>query len=174
MTQLKTSVSRSVALLLCVAVALLGCSNYRVVLRPVSEEAVLNERQAVLAPPTPALEERLIEGVTSIRAPEGWVRLRFDVNERGQTDRIAVVQSSSPEFESAAVDLLASWSFLPGTREGLPAEFNDMEATLYFAEAPTFFDSQEGTFTTVGIILLTFAVIIVIGITTGVGLTSGG
>lgn len=155
---------RSIALLACFAVALAGCSNYRVTLRP--EGAGVGDAQVA---PRARVDERLIAGEPELARPEGWVRVRFNVDENGETHGIRILDSSDPDLEAAAESLLASWSYAPGMRDGTPAAVDDIEAQLVFAPAPWTLATPGQTAMVVGIIILAFAAIFVLALTTDIG-----
>jgi periplasmic protein TonB len=55
------------------------------------------------------------------RGVQGWVRVRFIVNEEGRVDKVAVVESQPPGvFDRNVIRCVSGWRFKPGTVEGMP------------------------------------------------------
>ena len=55
------------------------------------------------------------------RGVQGWVRVRFVVNEEGGVDKVSVVESQPPGvFERNVIRCVSGWRFKPGTVEGMP------------------------------------------------------
>jgi len=55
------------------------------------------------------------------RGVQGWVRVRFVVNEQGGVTRVTVVESQPPGvFDRNVVRCVSDWRFKPGTVEGIP------------------------------------------------------
>ena len=57
------------------------------------------------------------------RGVQGWVRVRFIVNEEGRVDKVAVVESQPPGvFDRNVIRCVSGWRFKPGTVEGMPVK----------------------------------------------------
>jgi protein TonB len=55
------------------------------------------------------------------RGVQGWVRVRFVVNEEGGVDKVTVVESEPPGiFDRNVIRCVSGWRFKPGTVEGMP------------------------------------------------------
>ncbi len=55
------------------------------------------------------------------RGVQGWVRVRFLVNEDGAVGRVTVMESQPPEvFDRNVIRCVSGWRFKPGTVEGMP------------------------------------------------------
>jgi protein TonB len=55
------------------------------------------------------------------RGVQGWVRIRFVVNEEGGVDKVTVVESQPPGvFDRNVIRCVSGWRFEPGTVEGMP------------------------------------------------------
>jgi protein TonB len=55
------------------------------------------------------------------RGVQGWVRVRFVVNEEGGVDKVSVVESQPPGvFDRNVIRCVSGWRFKPGTVEGMP------------------------------------------------------
>ena len=55
------------------------------------------------------------------RGVQGWVRVRFVVNEQGGVDKVAIVESQPPGvFDRNVIRCVSGWRFKPGTIEGTP------------------------------------------------------
>jgi len=67
------------------------------------------------------------------RGIEGYVDLRFDVNEQGQTKNISVL-AAEPEgiFERAAVKAVSKWRYQPKTIDGVPQYFSGVTNRVRF------------------------------------------
>lgn len=67
------------------------------------------------------------------RGIEGYVDLRFDVNEQGQTENISVL-AAEPEgiFERAAVKAVSKWRYQPKTIDGVPQYFSGVKNRVRF------------------------------------------
>ena len=175
MTQRPSRRRRGVTVLVCLALALAGCTDYRVSLDPVvtGEEVALRSGAEVpsevpRSAPQPSFKEQDLGGGKGDSSLEGYVRLRFSVDERGEVSDIAVVESSDIALEARAVQLLDTWAHQPGEVEGEPAAFQNMEAYLTFYTQPGAVDTPEETLTIIGIIVASFAVVAVLSLTTGV------
>ena len=82
-----------------------------------------------VAPPSPSEDERSVWHGEKIT---GWVRLRFDVTETGDTDKVEILESSDERLEAQAEEMLESWPFKAGMREGVPARFENIEMIMAF------------------------------------------
>ncbi|WP_052302143.1 energy transducer TonB [Desulfobulbus propionicus] len=51
---------------------------------------------------------------------EGWIKVKFVVDEQGQVDKVAVLDAD-PEgvFEQAVLRCISGWRFRPGTKGGV-------------------------------------------------------
>jgi len=57
------------------------------------------------------------------RGVEGWVKVRFIVNEKGKVEEIRIIESHPQEvFEEAVIRCVSNWRFTPGTVEGFPVK----------------------------------------------------
>ena len=57
------------------------------------------------------------------RGIEGWVRVRFVVNEDGSVGSVTVVESKPPgTFDQSVIRCVSGWRFSPGTVEGMPVK----------------------------------------------------
>ena len=67
------------------------------------------------------------------RGIEGWVRVRFLVNNQGQVQQPRVMEAK-PEniFEKSVINCVLKWKFKPGTVEGVPVN-TMVETTIRFA-----------------------------------------
>lgn len=70
------------------------------------------------------------------RGIEGYVDVRFDVNEQGQTENIQVL-SAVPEgvFNSAAIKAVAKWRYQPKLVDGVPKYFSGVSNRVRFQMA---------------------------------------
>jgi len=63
---------------------------------------------------------------------EGWVRVKFIVDEDGRVDDIKILENSQKNiFDNAVVRCVSSWRFTPGTVEGVPVK-TWVETTIRF------------------------------------------
>ncbi len=180
MLQVGTRLNRGLCLVVCLALALAGCTNYRVSLDPFGLDdpsaggvATDEEFEARRQPPRPlfkqqALEEPPVEGIV-----DGWVRLRFAVSETGAVEEIEVLESSDFRLEGPAVRLVSDWTYAPGTVDGTPAAFAGQEAYVTFFEEPDVIDTPEENLLIGAAIFLTLVTVIVLSLTTGANFTSG-
>jgi periplasmic protein TonB len=54
------------------------------------------------------------------RGIQGWVKVRFVVNENGRVDKVTVVESKPPgTFDQSVLRCVSGWRFQPGTVEGM-------------------------------------------------------
>ena len=52
---------------------------------------------------------------------EGWVQVRFVVDEEGKVETVSILDESPPGvFDRAVIDCVSSWRFEPGTIGGIP------------------------------------------------------
>jgi protein TonB len=57
------------------------------------------------------------------RGVQGWVRVRFVVNEEGGVDDVTVVESQPPGvFDRNVIRCVSGWRFKPGTVDGMPVK----------------------------------------------------
>ncbi len=179
MLQVGTRLNRGLCLLVCLALALAGCTNYRMSLDPIELDdpaagaaapggvATDEDFEALREPPRPlfrqqALEEPPVEGTV-----DGWVRLRFAVSETGVVEEIEVLESSDFRLEGPAVRLVSDWTYTPGTVDGTPAAFAGQEAFLTFFEEPNVIDSPEENLLIGATIFVILVALIVVGLTVG-------
>lgn len=125
MRRLCTISARAVALVVSAALVLASCTDYKARLSDGSDA----ESVPGIVPPQPAKEKR---SVWQGEKTTGWVHLRFDVSETGEVSGVEVVKSSEERLEVKAMEGVASWPFEPGTREGEPAAFEDVEMVMVF------------------------------------------
>ena len=183
MLQVRTRLNRGLCLLVCLALALAGCTNYRVSLDPVAlddpsagaaEAGTTEEEAAALRePPRPLFLRQELEDPPVAGRAEGWARLRFSVSETGAVQKVEVLESSEFAFEAPAVRVISAWSYTPGTVEGAPAAFEGQEAYVTFFEEAGVVDTPEENLLIGGAILVTLVTVIVLSFTTGVNFTSG-
>ena len=63
---------------------------------------------------------------------EGWVRVKFIVNEEGRVDDIKILDSRPEKvFNNAVLRCVSAWRFTPGTVEGVPVK-TLVETTIRF------------------------------------------
>ncbi len=66
-------------------------------------------------------------------APEGWVRMSFDITESGTTDNIKILDSSpSGKFDNEAVKALSKWKYKPKIVDGIAVRQTDLKVQLDF------------------------------------------
>lgn len=66
------------------------------------------------------------------RGIEGWVCVRFVVDENGRVDKVEVVKSRPPgTFDQSVIRCVSGWRFKPGTVEGMPVKTR-AETTIRF------------------------------------------
>ena len=63
---------------------------------------------------------------------EGWIKVKFLVDEQGQVDRVTVLDAE-PEgiFDQAVLRCISSWRFKPGTKGGIAVKAM-VEQTITF------------------------------------------
>ena len=180
MQQVRKRLNHGLCLMVCLALALAGCTSYRVSLDPVElddpgagGEASGAETTALRVPPKPQFLQQELEDPPVEGKGEGWARLRFSVNERGTVQKVEVLESSDVQFEAPAVRLVSAWSYAPGTVDGEPAAFEGQEAYVTFFEEAGKVDTPEENLLIGGAILVTLVTAIVLSFTTGVNFTAG-
>jgi periplasmic protein TonB len=63
---------------------------------------------------------------------EGWVRVGFEVDERGYVDNLTILEAKpSGFFEKSVMRCVTKWRYKPGTVEGIPVRAR-METTIRF------------------------------------------
>ena len=63
---------------------------------------------------------------------EGWVRVRFVVDEDGEVDDVTILDEDPPGvFDRAVIDCVSDWRFRPGTVGGVPVR-SAAETTIRF------------------------------------------
>lgn len=157
---------RGIAVLLSAALVLASCSNYKATIgqpgdggpdaaeartQVIAPKGVSVGKDAKIVAPRLKEKERAVEGAPKIEDPWGWVRLRFDVTEAGKITNVRAVESSNDDVTEAAKELIATWPVEPGTLDGRPAAFRNVEATMTFNE-----------YTSGGEVLLRVAAIVVL------------
>lgn len=66
------------------------------------------------------------------RGIEGWVRVSFLVNAKGDVEDISIIESSPEEiFDQSVLNALPRWKFTPGTIQGVPVKTR-VETTIRF------------------------------------------
>lgn len=66
------------------------------------------------------------------RGIEGWVRVSFLVNAKGDVEDISIIESSPEEiFDQSVFNALPRWKFTPGTIQGVPVKTR-VETTIRF------------------------------------------
>ncbi len=64
---------------------------------------------------------------------EGFVVLKFDITETGQTDNVSVMQASPPQiFNESAIQALRKWKYKAKIENGRPVRQKNLEVTLVF------------------------------------------
>lgn len=66
---------------------------------------------------------------------QGYVDVRFAVDERGRTTDVEVVNSTSSVFESAAIEAVESWRYWPAIRNGEPIRRRGVHTRIEFVLA---------------------------------------
>ncbi len=112
--------------LVCAALFLASCSTYKARLDPRSEP-----RAGAVILPSPTEDWKLVEGEEKIT---GWVKLRFEVSATGEVRGVQTIETSDERLSQKAAAIMASWAFEPGTIEGEPAAFEDIEFMMTFTE----------------------------------------
>ncbi len=183
MLQVRTRLNRGLCLLVCLALALAGCTNYRASLDPIELDdpsagaaegvATDEESEALREPPRPIFLQQELEEPPVGGTLDGWVRLRFAVSETGAVQKVEVLESSDFRLEGPAARLVSDWTYAPGTVDGTPATFAGQEAYVTFFEEPNVVDTPEENLLIGAAIFLTLVTIIVLSFTTGVNFTTG-
>jgi TonB family protein len=151
MLQVGTRLNRGLSLLVCLALALAGCTNYRMSLDPIEFDdpaagTTEEESETYREPPRPLFRQQELEEPPVEGTLDGWVRLRFAVSETGAVEDIEVLESSDFRLEGPAVRLVSDWTYTPGTIDGTPAAFARQEAYVTFFEEPNVIDTPEEYF----------------------------
>lgn len=64
---------------------------------------------------------------------EGFVVMKFDITETGQTDNISVMQASPPQiFNSSAIRAIRKWKYKPKIENGKAVRQNNLRVTVEF------------------------------------------
>ncbi|MCH8002575.1 MAG: TonB family protein [Proteobacteria bacterium] len=126
---IRAKLFRSTIILVCAALVLASCGTYKARLTQRTEP-----RSGAVILPSPTEDWKLVEGEERVT---GWVRLRFDVSATGQVRGVQTIDSSDERLSEKAAAMMASWSFEPGTIEGKPAKFEDIEFMMAFVEEST-------------------------------------
>lgn len=67
------------------------------------------------------------------KAPEGWVRMSFDITESGATDNIKILDSSPlGKFDNEAIKALSKWKYKPKVVDGVAVRQTDLKVQLDF------------------------------------------
>jgi TonB family protein len=152
------------------AMALGGCGHYQASLAP--PDLAVGQQQPAADPylvlpagmelsptaevtlPQAVRSERLVRDEPRLDDPDGWVQLRFDVDETGRASNVRVVRASQPRLIAAAEELLLSWEFRPATVDGTAVGFADMEVVLGFADRISPGEAGRGVAMGVGVVVL--------------------
>ena len=126
---IRAKLFKSTIILVCAALVLASCSTYKARLTQRTEP-----RSGAVILPSPTEDWKLVEGEENIA---GWVKLRFDVSATGQVRGVQTIDSSDERLSEKAAAMMASWSFEPGTIEGKPTKFEDIEFMMAFVEEST-------------------------------------
>jgi protein TonB len=71
--------------------------------------------------------------VAAIKSVEGYVRIRYDINEQGNPININVIESVPKEvFDKAAIKSVSKWKFAPKVVNGNPVSQNNNIAKVDF------------------------------------------
>ena len=69
----------------------------------------------------------------AINGVEGFVILKFDITESGETDNISVLQASPPQiFNSNAIQALKKWKYKARVVDGKAVRQNNLKVQLDF------------------------------------------
>lgn len=160
--------NRSLAVVVAAAMTLAACANYRATIAEpggdgqsgaasrsevVAPEGAAIAKDAVIVRPKLKENERALTGDLDIDDPWGSVRLRFDVSKDGKAGNVRVIEATNSEVTEAARHLIAAWPIEPGTLDGKPAAFKNVEATISFEKVEMDSD-QKAALKVVGVILL--------------------
>ena len=179
MLQVGTRPNRGLCLLICLALTLAGCTNYRVSLDPLELDdpaagagtaggvATDEESEALRQPPRPLFKQQEREEPPIEGTVDGWVRLRFAVSETGAVEGVEVLESSDFQLEGPAVRLVSDWTYTPGTVDGTPAAFAGQEAYVTFFEEPNTIDTPEEYFLIGAVIFVIFVTLSVLTLVLG-------
>ncbi len=126
---IRAKLFKSTIILVCAALVLASCSTYKARLTQRTEP-----RSGAVILPSPTEDWKLVEGEERVT---GWVKLRFDVSATGQVRGVQTIDSSDERLSEKAAAMMASWSFEPGTIEGTPTKFEDIEFMMAFVEETT-------------------------------------
>ena len=178
-----------ISVLVSVALVLSGCSSYKVTLqgedhfayargepmvepRPVTPTGEPIDPGQEVAPPVLVVEQQIIEGDPRTPVRNGFARVRFEVSETGAVTNARIIDvgvgdvsaADQQGFEAAALQLIESWQITPGSVDGRPVAFADVETVMRFDEIV----SQNELF---GASLATVVVITVLAVAAGVSFT---
>jgi protein TonB len=102
-------------------------------------QLTLVDRQIALAQPTEVAAEPLFRGSpeypeSALRKKlEGWVRLSFTVDAKGQVKAAKVVEAEPARvFDRAALSALATWRYKPHLTDGEPVDQMGNEVVIRF------------------------------------------
>ena len=126
---IRAKLFKSTIILVCAALVLASCGTYKARLTQRTEP-----RSGAVILPSPTEDWKLVEGEERVT---GWVRLRFDVSATGQVRGVQTIDASDERLSEKAAAMMASWSFEPGTIEGKPTKFEDIEFMMAFVEEST-------------------------------------
>lgn len=132
---IKAKLYKSTVYLVCAALVLASCSTYKARLTQRTEP-----RAGAVVLPSPTEDWKLVEGGENIT---GWVKLRFEVSATGEVRGVQTIDTSDERLSGKAAAMLASWPFEPGTIEGKPEAFKDIEFMMTFTEETT--DTSDAT-----------------------------
>lgn len=134
------------------------------------EGTVVGDDAKIIAPKIKESERNLPRDM-GIKDLWGWVRLRFDVSAEGKAANVRVVEENNKEVTEAAKKLIQTWSIEPGTLNGKPVEFRNVEATLSFEST----SSESSSSDSAGMVILkVVGIIILVPIAIVLGLATGG
>lgn len=112
--------------------------------REITEVVIMKVDPAVVPKIERASFGRDTEAVPLVRVPpeypqraasqglEGWVKVRFTINEIGAVEDAVVVDSSASVFESAALNAITRWRYNPQVIDGTAVERRGVDVMLRF------------------------------------------
>ena len=148
---IKAKMFKSAIYLVCAGLVLASCTSYKARLTPRTER-----RSGAVILPSPTEEWKFVKGEENIT---GWVRLRFDVSATGEVRGVQIIGSDDDRLREKAAAMMASWSFEPGTIEGKPTKFEDIEFVMAFFE-----ETSESEYVLAVILVGALAVALAVGL----------
>ena len=93
-----------------------------------------------IIPPMPIERHRVVQEEPAIRETGGWVQLRFNVDDKGKVSGAHTVAMGADSgranflvgIEQAATALMETWEMVPGSVNGEPATFENVETVMRF------------------------------------------